>query len=96
MFTTRTPRFLGLNRGSCIWPTKSYGKDMIIGVTDTGIWPESESFNEKGMFEEPSRWKGIAPRAHLAMHKVQWPSDTEVSATTDVLVDMDQAISESI
>ncbi|KAK1427423.1 hypothetical protein QVD17_16108 [Tagetes erecta] len=58
MFTTHTPKFLGLNRGSGIWPTSSYGKDMIIGIIDTGIWPESESFNDKGMSEVPSRWKG--------------------------------------
>ncbi|KAI7740121.1 hypothetical protein M8C21_025318, partial [Ambrosia artemisiifolia] len=58
MFTTHTPRFLGLNHGSGIWPTASYGKDVIIGVIDTGIWPESQSFNEKGMSEVPSRWKG--------------------------------------
>ncbi|KAK1434658.1 hypothetical protein QVD17_00407 [Tagetes erecta] len=173
MFTTHTPKFLGLNRGSGIWPTASYGKDVIIGIIDTGIWPESESFNDKGMPEVPSRWKGkcengtafspslcnnkligarsfgkglqaagvnisaeydfesardwmghgthtsstaggnyvygashfgyakgvakgVAPRAHLAMYKVLWSSDTDESAATDILAGMDQAISDGV
>ncbi|KAF9588807.1 hypothetical protein IFM89_016167 [Coptis chinensis] len=59
LFTTHTPKFLGLKHSSGIWPAASYGKDVIIGILDSGIWPESESFNDRGMTGVPERWKGI-------------------------------------
>lgn len=56
--TTRTYKFLGLNTASGIWPASKYGEDAIIGVVDSGMWPESPSFRDEGLTGIPARWKG--------------------------------------
>ena len=32
--------------------------DIIIGVVDFGIWPESDSFKGQGFGPQPAKWKG--------------------------------------
>ncbi|CAI5988215.1 unnamed protein product [Closterium sp. NIES-64] len=58
--TIHTPQFLQLP--SRVWPsvggrTKA-GNGMIIGIVDTGIWPEHPSFSDKGYPPVPPRWRG--------------------------------------
>ncbi|KAH9324787.1 hypothetical protein KI387_004965, partial [Taxus chinensis] len=56
LFTTRSWDFLGFPR--TIKRNLSYESEVIVAVLDTGIWPESESFNDLGFGPVPSKWKG--------------------------------------
>lgn len=64
LHTTRTPQFLGLDSALSLWAGHSplelnqASQDVIVGVLDTGVWPESESFDDTGMPDIPSRWRG--------------------------------------
>ncbi|XP_010551747.1 PREDICTED: subtilisin-like protease SBT3.17 [Tarenaya hassleriana] len=58
--TTRSFDYLGLspNAPKGLLHDTNMGSDAIIGVIDSGIWPEAESFNDKGLSPIPTRWKG--------------------------------------
>jgi subtilisin family serine protease len=55
--TSHTPTFLGLTARGGLWDqlggvskgglNKGAGEDIIIGVVDSGIWPESRSFSDR-------------------------------------------------
>ncbi|KAL2477041.1 Subtilase family protein [Forsythia ovata] len=61
LHTTRSWDFLQFNPqlSNGILSKGQSGAGSIIGVLDSGIWPESESFKDDGMEAVPSRWKGI-------------------------------------
>lgn len=56
LHTTRSWDFMGFPQFLCRNPV--FESDVIMGVLDTGIWPESESFNDKGIGPVPKKWKG--------------------------------------
>ncbi|KAJ8573052.1 hypothetical protein K7X08_009563 [Anisodus acutangulus] len=60
LHTTRSWNFLGLDESyNSISSSYHYKHDVIIGVIDTGIWPESPSFDDQYVGKVPSRWKGV-------------------------------------
>ncbi|KAG0488537.1 hypothetical protein HPP92_007097 [Vanilla planifolia] len=60
LHTTRSPQFLGIgiDSGNSVLSAALSENDVIVGVLDTGIWPESPSFSDTGMTPVPTRWKG--------------------------------------
>ncbi|KAL0385710.1 UNVERIFIED_CONTAM: Subtilisin-like protease SBT4.11 [Sesamum radiatum] len=55
--TTRSWDYMGLKEN--VNPNPNTGSDIVIGVLDSGIWPESESFSDKGFGPIPAKWKGV-------------------------------------
>ena len=51
--TDNTPDFLGLTDGDGAWARGFDGEGVVIGVIDTGIWPEHPSFADNGMPAPP-------------------------------------------
>ena len=60
--TWRSPEFLGLTGGRGVWQRQTGGSDragdgVVVGVLDSGIWPESRSFRGKRLTRHPrTRW----------------------------------------
>ncbi|XP_058078697.1 subtilisin-like protease SBT1.8 [Magnolia sinica] len=67
LHTTRTPFFLGLDDAEMARRSEAHidqaSQDVVIGVLDTGVWPESPSFQDSEMPEIPSRWRGTCEAA---------------------------------
>ncbi|KAL8124985.1 subtilisin-like protease SBT1.7 [Apium graveolens] len=58
LHTTRTPEFLGLHQNSNLLPESQTASEVVVGVFDTGVWPESRSFDDAGLGPIPTSWKG--------------------------------------
>ena len=68
--TVSTPRFLGISVADGLWSQRDgvlrevRGEDVVIGMVDSGVWPENNSFSDKlgGALvytSPPARWQGI-------------------------------------
>ncbi|KAJ4423334.1 hypothetical protein N0V82_002062 [Gnomoniopsis sp. IMI 355080] len=64
LHTTHSPQFLGIDTASLDATTfvgasnTSAEADVIIGVLDTGAWPESASYDDTGLSSPPASWAG--------------------------------------
>ncbi|KAF9598132.1 hypothetical protein IFM89_025546 [Coptis chinensis] len=56
LHTTRSWDFMGVRENVKRVPRVE--SDVIVGVIDSGIWPEAESFAGEGFGPPPKRWKG--------------------------------------
>ncbi|KAK3001217.1 hypothetical protein RJ639_022053 [Escallonia herrerae] len=58
--TTRSWDYLGLpsNAPNNLIDKSNMGDGVIIGVLDTGIWPESKVLNDEGLGPIPPHWRG--------------------------------------
>ncbi|XP_068647614.1 subtilisin-like protease SBT4.3 [Aristolochia californica] len=67
LHTTRSWNFLGLSKSIKRVPTVE--SDLIVGVLDTGLWPESKSFNDHGLGPPPKKWKGTCQTKNFTCNK---------------------------
>ncbi|CAI5478145.1 unnamed protein product [Closterium sp. Yama58-4] len=56
--TSETPAILNLPK--TFWSASYTGEDAVIGVVDTGIWPENPSFSEEGYSGFPPSWHALS------------------------------------
>ncbi|XP_020869658.1 subtilisin-like protease SBT4.10 [Arabidopsis lyrata subsp. lyrata] len=59
LHTTASWDFMGMKEGTNTKRNLAVESDTIVGVLDTGISPESESFSGKGFGPPPKKWKGV-------------------------------------
>ncbi|KAL6182106.1 hypothetical protein ACLB2K_043529 [Fragaria x ananassa] len=64
LHTTRSWDFMGLTLSKGQLGASVEG-DVVIGLIDTGIWPESDSFNDDGFGPPPKKWKGKCKGANF-------------------------------
>ncbi len=64
--TVASPEFLGLTGDDGVWAalggTAEAGRGVVVGVIDTGIWPESASFAGPELGDRPTGEVGVAYR----------------------------------
>jgi subtilisin family serine protease len=56
--TDTTPDYLGLTGEGGVWNLNGKGEDIIVGIIDTGVWPEHPSFSDQNDFSNATGSSG--------------------------------------
>ncbi|TYK30789.1 cucumisin-like [Cucumis melo var. makuwa] len=65
--TTRSWDFMGFSQN--VPRVKQVESNVVVGVLDSGIWPESPSFNDQGFGPPPSKWKGTCSAINFTCNR---------------------------
>jgi subtilisin family serine protease len=57
--TDNSPTFLGLTHPAGPWAKGYTGENVVVGVIDTGIWPEHPSFADDGSYDPLPAYAGL-------------------------------------
>ncbi|MDQ2914059.1 MAG: S8 family serine peptidase [Chloroflexota bacterium] len=84
--TATTPAFLGLSGPNGLWSklggVDSAGEDVIIGIVDTGIWPEHPSFSDRALSSSSGGQNGQWGQTYGKIAKWQGTCQTGEAFTT--------------
>ncbi len=57
--TDSSPAFLGLTAPAGPWQTGTTGEGVVVGVIDSGVWPEHPSFADNGSYSSLPAYVGL-------------------------------------
>ncbi|OEL38719.1 Subtilisin-like protease SBT4.12 [Dichanthelium oligosanthes] len=70
LHTTRSWDYLGLPQQQNDSTKLPFENDVIIGMVDSGVWPELESFADEGLPPPPAKWKGVCSKNFTCNNKI--------------------------
>ncbi len=85
--TDASPKFLGLSGDKGVWSTGLTGEDVVVGVIDTGIWPEHPSFADTELRCIDRKGKEKEPKKDGTCPKKTTPTEVQVYGPPPVVLD---------